>query len=276
MNAPTPDHHRDHMLSVAQRIMGPCDGAEDAVQEAAVKAWAYRGPVENEKAFLTKLTVRTCIDLLRRSKRRAELEEKAETAEAFLPEDPVELSESLSVAFSILLERLAPMERSALLLRVAFDLDYDEVASTIDRSVVATRQIVRRARSKLAEGRPRFESQPDRARELAESFCAACVSGEVGRVQALLAEDCRLQARGRTSYGRATAIRRPILGAASVAQFLVAVERQAPERGLTIRAEGDIASVTISISGQRMATMHLLLTGGPDGRVQEIAIEADP
>jgi RNA polymerase sigma-70 factor, ECF subfamily len=89
------------------------------------------------------------------------------------PDRPLEVSSELSMAFLVLLERLAPEERAAFLLHEVFDCDYVQISKTIGKSPAATRQTVHRARNRVSRGRPRFRVSEAARIRLRQKFTAA-------------------------------------------------------------------------------------------------------
>jgi RNA polymerase sigma-70 factor (ECF subfamily) len=87
------------------------------------------------------------------------------------------------------LERLAPEERAAFLLRQVFDHDYPEIAATLGKSEAACRQMVHRAAERVRQERPRFEVPRDTHRRMLEKFVAAARSGQRDAIKALLADN---------------------------------------------------------------------------------------
>jgi RNA polymerase sigma-70 factor (ECF subfamily) len=221
--------------AVAYRMLGSRTEAEDVAQEAILRVHAAGpGSIRSPEAFVTTVATRLAIDHLRSARVRRE-----RYVGPWLPEpvtsDPladgpaaVELAESLSVAFLTLLESLGPVERAAFLLREVFGYGYDEVATVVGRSEPACRQIVARARRRVAEGRPRHVVDPAEHRRVLERFLAAARRGEVDELVAVLAEDVVL-----VSDGGATvrAARHPIVGRRRVAHFLRTVGPHVLERG---------------------------------------------
>jgi RNA polymerase sigma-70 factor, ECF subfamily len=215
---------RPRMMSVAYRMLGSVADAEDAVQDAFLR-YQTAGGVSSPEGFLVRTTTRLCIDRLRERKRR-------EYVGPWVPE-PVEthgvnersaLAESLTQAFLLLLERLTPDERAAFLLRTVFDYEYAEIGEVLGKSEAAVRQLVSRGRGRLGlDGDRRFPAAPTRADGLAERFLAACRSGDVKAVEAMLTEDVEIHSDG---GGKATAARVVISGRDKVARFLVGVLRK--------------------------------------------------
>src|SRR3954447_1587726 len=215
---------RPRMMSVAYRMLGSVADAEDAVHDAFLR-YQTAGGVSSTEGFLIRTTTRICIDRLRERKRRGYVgpwvPEPVETPEIARGDA---LAESLTQAFLLLLERLTPDERAAFLLRTVFDYEYAEIGQAVGKSEAAAPQWVSRARGRLGlDGHRRFPAASARADGLAERFLAACRSGDVKAVEAMLAEDVELHSDG---GGKATAARVVISGRDRVARFLVGVLRK--------------------------------------------------
>jgi RNA polymerase sigma-70 factor, ECF subfamily len=159
--------HRPLAVSIAYRMLGSVADAEDVAQETLLRVHrTLRSGVELEspRAFVTTVATRLSIDRLRRERAHRE-----EYIGPWLPEPllvdrsadvavAVELADSLSTAFLVVLERLNPVERAVFLLREVFDLPFAQVAEVVDRSEANCRQILVRARRHVQEAQPRFES----------------------------------------------------------------------------------------------------------------------
>jgi RNA polymerase sigma-70 factor, ECF subfamily len=247
------DEHRGALFAVAYRMLGTVADAEDVVQDAYLR-WreAPRDQVESPRAYLTTIVTRLCIDHLRSARVRREeyvgpwLPEPILAADA--PEEPVEMAESLSMAFLVLLESLTPAERAALLLREVFDYEYAEVAAILGKTEANCRQLVRRARERIAEGRPRFDASREERERMTERFMAACATGDLEGLVGLLSADAALYSDG---GGKVRAARNPIFGADRVARFMVGITRKAPA-GLRVRpaiVNGEIGLVA-TIDGE--------------------------
>jgi RNA polymerase sigma-70 factor (ECF subfamily) len=175
-----------------------------------------------------KATTRLCIDRLRIARRRKEylgpwLPEPTDEGWEGTTRDRPELAESLSMAFLVLLETLTPAERAAYLLREVFDYEFEEIAALLDKTPVNVRQIAARARRRLGERERRFAPATGEADELASRFFAACRSGDIGAIEAILTPDVVYLSDG---GGKAHAAPRPITGLRRVAKLLAVVHRK--------------------------------------------------
>lgn len=222
---------RSRLTAIAYRMLGSSADAEDIVQEAYLR-WRDRADrdVDSAPSYLTTIVVRLCIDELRSARVRREsyvgpwLPEPLLVDEAE-PGAAAELADSLSLAFLVLLEELAPVERAAFLLHDVFDYGYGEIAGMLGREEPACRQLVSRARRRVGERRHRFDADQKAGRELAERFLTACAEGDLDGLMSLLSDDAVLWTDG---GGKVKAARRPIHGATKVARFLVAVAKGIP------------------------------------------------
>jgi RNA polymerase sigma-70 factor (TIGR02957 family) len=192
--------YRPLMFSIAYRMTGSVSDAEDIVQETFLRA-SKDADVTSPRAYLATITTRLAIDHLRSARVRRE-----SYVGTWLPEpligngfggfrdepDPAELAEtsdSLSMAFLVLLESLAPAERAVFLLREVFGYDYKEIADTTGKTEAACRQIFARARRHIDEGRPRFETSRTEGEELTSLFLAAAGGGDMTSLLERLAPD---------------------------------------------------------------------------------------
>ena len=187
---------RPRLFGIAYRMLGMRADAEDVLQDAWLR-WreADHAALQSAEAWLVTVVTRLAIDRLRaaRSERAAYagtwLPEPLVDVEERTPETAAELASDLSVALLHVLERLAPEERAAFLLRQVFDYDYGEIAETLGRREPAVRQMVHRASERVRQERPRFAVAPDAHRRLLERFAAAAASGQRAAIRALLADD---------------------------------------------------------------------------------------
>ena len=154
--------HRRRLLGLAYRMLGSMADAEDAVQETDVR-WhgTVRDKVSDPRAFLMTTMTRICLDMLTSARARHEeyvgpwLPEPVVDTEVLGPDSRTELAEDLSIALLLTLDRLSPLERAAFLLHDVFDFSFSEVATTLERSEAACRQLAARARAHVRAVRPR-------------------------------------------------------------------------------------------------------------------------
>ncbi|MFD8209740.1 RNA polymerase sigma-70 factor [Streptomyces sp. NPDC059695] len=222
--------HRPMLLGVAYRMLGRTADAEDVVQEAWLR-WtaADRAAVREPRAFLVRITTRLALDRLRQAQARREayvgpwLPEPLVTDFGPAAPDTAEralLADSVSLAVLVVLESLSPLERAVFVLREAFGFPFGEIATALDRSEAAVRQLAGRARRHVDEGRPRYDVDPAERRDLTERFLSAAAGGDLGELLALLAPDVRLVG---DSGGKSKAPLRIIESADKVGRFLAAV-----------------------------------------------------
>jgi RNA polymerase sigma-70 factor, ECF subfamily len=237
--AVTDEELRPLMFSIAYRMVGGIDDAEEIVQEAYLRLHAAREEgteLESTKAFLATITTRLAIDHLRSARARREqyvgpwMPEPIVSAEPG-PAEQAETADSLSLAFMVLLERLSPRERAVYLLREAFDFPYSEIARIVDVSEANARQIASRASRRVEEERPRFEPSLEVREELAGRFIKAFQHGDIEQVLELVAPDVVFVGDG---GGKATAIPAPVHGRDRVGTLLKAFANQARRWSLTI------------------------------------------
>ena len=224
---------RDLLFSIAYRMLGSVAEAEDVVQEAYLRRQSADA-VENERAWLTTVTTRLAIDVLRSARVRREAYEGSWLPEPLVEAEApgaVESEESVSLAMLVLLERLSPVERAVFVLRESFDLGFDEIAAIVDKSEANCRQILARARRRIDDERPRFDADPRERRALAARFLAAAREGDLEGLLAVLAPDVALIGDG---GGIARSIPRPMVGGAAVARAIVAFYGQIDEWGVTL------------------------------------------
>src|SRR4051812_46222393 len=222
---------RRHAFGVAYRMLGSVSEAEDVAQDALLRLTRQEDPIDEPAAWMTTVATRLSINVLRSARARRESYVGPWLPEP-LVEDPgpgpasrAELADSLSLALLVLLERLSPVERAAYLLREVFGYEYAEIARIIEQTEVNSRQLVTRARKHIEASRPRFDADEAARDALLERFLAAAEDGDLEALEALLAKDAVLYA---DSGGKAMAPREPVVGAAVIARFMVAVAQGRP------------------------------------------------
>src|SRR5690349_16092872 len=135
-DGPTFEPHRPLLFSIAYRMLGSAAEAEDVVQDTWIRARRdEHADIRSPRAYLTTIVTRLCIDHLR-SAERTRLRYPGPRLPEPLAEpiqEPAELASSLTTAFLVMLEHLAPIERAVFLLREVFERDFDEIARTVGK-----------------------------------------------------------------------------------------------------------------------------------------------
>ena len=194
MNDDTFDRQRARLFGIAYRMLGTRVDAEDALQDVYLR-WhdVDKARLQIPEAWLVTVTTRLCIDRLRAAKvERATytgpwLPEPLVELDAATPESSAELASDLSIALLNVLERLAPEERAAFLLREIFDVEYAEIARILEKNEPAVRQLVHRAKDRVRADRPRFEVTPQAHAQLVARFAEASRTNDQALLAALLA-----------------------------------------------------------------------------------------
>jgi RNA polymerase sigma-70 factor (TIGR02957 family) len=275
--------YRPLMFSIAYRMTGSVSDAEDIVQEAFLKATrAEVGSTDNPKAYLATITTRLAIDHLRSARVRREsyvgtwLPEPlvGEADHAPGPAELAETSDSLSMAFLVLLESLSPPERAVFLLREVFGYGYPEIADVTGKTEAACRQIFARARRHIDEGRPRFETSRAEGEELTSLFLAAARGGDISSLIQKLAPDVLFYGDNGGQGGITFAA--PVTGRDRVAEILRFVLGRTMELGASLEAawvNGQSGLVASDADGGLIAVIALEVL---DGQVQAIRAVANP
>jgi RNA polymerase sigma factor (sigma-70 family) len=192
--------HRAHLRAVAYRMLGSLDDAEDAVQQAWMRAErADLADVANLGGWLTTVTSRICLDALRSRRMRGErpLTQSADQAAAARPHAPsvdpsaeAELAESVGYALLVVLDRLSPAERVAFVLHDLFAVPFEEIAGVVGRTPVTTKKLASRARARVrGTTSDRSRADLEQHRTIVEAFRRASASGDLDQLLRLLAPD---------------------------------------------------------------------------------------
>jgi len=274
--------YRPLMFSIAYRMTGSVSDAEDIVQEAFLRATRNNDTADNQKAYLATITTRLAIDHLRSARVRREsyvgtwLPEPlvGDAGHAPGPAELAETSDSLSMAFLVLLESLSPPERAVFLLREVFGYEYPEIAEVTGKTEAACRQIFARARRRIEEGRPRFETSRAEGEELTSLFLAAARGGDMSSLFERLAPDVLFYGDS-GGLGEITFIE-PVAGRDRVAELVRVQMTRTIQLGADLRAawvNGQPGLVASDSDGGLIAVIALDVF---DGQVQAIRTVANP
>ncbi|WP_229670484.1 RNA polymerase sigma-70 factor [Microlunatus endophyticus] len=214
--------HRKLLFTIAYEMLGSAGDAEDVLQETWLR-WigVDHATVRDHRAYLVRIATRQTLTQLRRLGRR-----KESYVGSWLPEplltspdvaEDVELAESVSLAMLLVLETLSPIERAVFVLREVFDVGYDEIAATVDKSQDAVRQIAHRAREHVRSRRPRGTVSSAEADRALQAFRQAVETGRTDDLLQLIAPDVVMIGDG---GGVRQAILHPLRGARRVTRLL--------------------------------------------------------
>src|SRR3954451_18565822 len=266
------DELRRSAFAIAYRMLGSVTEAEDVVQKGFLRLHRAREGgerIESPRAYLSTVVSRLALDQLRSARVRREtyvgewLPEPLVAGGTEGPAYRAEVSDSLSLAFLVLLESLSPEQRAAFLLHDVFDYGYDEVASIVGKSEDNARQLAARARRHVEGRRPRFESSGEQREELARRFFAAARDGDLGALESMLAHDVVLRGDG---GGKVPALARSLHGRSRVARTLRNWGRQGARMpGIAMRqaeVNGRPGIVITDGEGRVVSVMGVEMGGG--------------
>lgn len=227
---------RGRLQGLAYRMLGSRADAEDILQEAYLRVKQVNpADIRNVEAYLFTTVTRFCLDQLKSARAKREiyvgpwLPEPIVDTETVSPETAAEIADDLSFALLLTLEKLSAPERAAFLLHDAFDTSYAQIAATLGKSEAACRQLVSRARKSVKSAKPPHPAPADVHRELLLNFAEATATGDLSRLEALLAADVVAYSDG---GGVKVAALNPIHGAHNVARFFVGISRKAKAYGM--------------------------------------------
>ncbi|OBC16315.1 RNA polymerase subunit sigma-24 [Mycobacterium sp. 852013-50091_SCH5140682] len=275
-----PTELRPLLFSIAYRMLGSVTEAEDTVQAAYLRYFDYldRGSeADSPRSLLTTITTRLAIDHLRSARVRRETYIGPWLPEPLLTSadpDVAELaatSDSLSMAFLVLLETLSPVERAVFLLREVFAYDYDDIARIVGKEPANCRQLLNRARRHIEAGRHRFDVDAAHRAELADRFFHAAEDGDLDDLVQLLAADVAFYGDG---GGTGRGLPRPVFGRDRVQRVLAGIVhayhgvgarlQRSPVNGqpglLAFDPDGALINVlTIDVEGDSICTVRSVI-----------------
>ena len=228
------EENRSQLRAIAYRMLGSMSEADDAVQETWLRlSRSDASAVENLTGWLTTVTSRICLDILRSRRARREEYLDEETPGKIQnyrfennPEQELLLADSVGLALLVILETLNPAERIAFVLHDLFAVSFDEIARITERSPVAARQLASRARRRVRGKTAIGNSDRNYQREIVEAFFAAARRGDFEQLLVLLDPDVVLKADREASPSGAAA---KISGASTVAGGALAAHTEFSE-----------------------------------------------
>ncbi|MGW1535642.1 RNA polymerase sigma factor SigJ [Streptomyces aureus] len=276
------EEHRGRLRAVAYRMLGSLSEAEDAVQETWLKLGRTDADeIKNLGGWLTTVTGRVCLDMLR--SRAARREDPLEPSGTFVPDpvvspldriDPeqeVLLADSVGLALLVVLETLEPAERLAFVLHDMFAVPFDDIAPVVGRNAAATRQLASRARRRVkGAAAPEPERDVVRQREVLGAFLAASRAGDFEALVAVLDPDVVLRADAGALVGGVT-VSKLVRGAEAVAGQALTFRRfEASSRLVQVNGEAGVVAI---VDGRPQSVMGVTVAGG---RIVAMYILADP
>lgn len=258
---------RDRLHAIAARMLGSSSDADDALQEAWLRATrAGIDGVDNIEAWLTTITSRVCLDLLR-SHTRAAVRAEATTATDVLlvpsHEEDAVLADAIGPALLVVLDALAPAERLAFVLHDLFAVPFEEVATILQRSPAAARQLASRARRRVQHAD--LEADPARERPVVDAFLAASRTGDFAALVDLLDPDVVFRSDPAAAALGGVPV---VLGASAVAEAFVGRAQSAESAMLD-----GVLGVLVAPRGKALLVLEVVVDGG---RLVEIDAIADP
>lgn len=257
---------RARLHAIATRMLGSSAEADDAVQEAWLRASrAGTDEVDNVEGWLTTITSRVCLDVLRSRTRAAARAEATDVVDLTVPshEDDAVLADAIGPALLVVLDALAPAERLAFVLHDLFAVPFEEVAAILQRSPAAARQLASRARRRVQSAD--VEADPERERPVVDAFLAASRTGDFAALVDLLDPDVVFRSDpAAVALGGAPAV----FGAGAVAEAFVGRAQSAQAAVLD-----GVLGVLVAPGGTALLVLELVVD---DGRIVEIDAVADP
>jgi RNA polymerase sigma-70 factor (ECF subfamily) len=281
------EEHRRHLFGVAYRMLGSRSEAEDAVQETWLRYAAARPEPADLRAWLTTVTGRICLDVLRSARVRREAYVGQWLPEPIVarlpgggpdPADEAARNEQVSLALLVVLERLTPEQRVAFVLHDVFAVPFESIAATLDTTPAAARQLATRARRTLAApDAPRHTADLAEQRRVLSAFVAAAGRGDLDGLARILAPNVVVAGDG---GGRAPANRNPVVGAVQASRFLLGLFRQI-DRFEVAHAElvlvnGDLGLLIDGVDPARGPGLVVMALSVADGKITGVYNQLNP
>jgi RNA polymerase sigma factor (sigma-70 family) len=272
------EDHRNHLRAVAYRMLGSRAEADDALQEAflkVVRSGDQPGDIINMGGWLTTVVSRVCLTMLdSRRRRREEALEDGRVADPVVialddegaagPEDQALMTDTIGVALFIVLEQLGPAERIAFVLHDLFGVPFDDVASILDKTPAAARQLASRARRRVRSVDAEAQAAADH--RIVSAFLAAARTGDFAGLLEVLDPDVMMRGDGGAGTLRTLHGAEAIAGQAKVGA-------QLGRNAVPALIDGHAGFVGYQ-DGRPVALLRF--TNNDAGRVQLIEAIADP
>ena len=265
---------RSYLHVIAFRMLGSHADADDAVQEAWLRLARTGGAdIEDLRGWLTTVTGRICLDMLRRRGVRAEqpleirvglLPSAAAGDSRIDPEEEALLADSVGLALYVVMDALTPAERVSFVLHDVFELPFDTIATILGRSTAATKMLASRARGRVRLGTPATPADAA-AREVVDAFVAAVGRGDLAGLLAVLAPEVELRA----GPDKAVVVR----GAGAVATRATSAARPRPDARAHPALIDGIPGILVTVAGRPVMVMAFTVA---DGAITEIRTRTDP
>jgi len=261
------EEQRGHLLAVAYRMLGSLAEADDAVQDAWLRASRADGEsIENVRGWLTTIVARVALNMLRSRRTHPEESMGAHLPDPVVtgvgsmqPEEEALLADSVGLALLVVLDTLGPAERLAFVLHDVFKLPFDEIAPMVDRSPAAARQLASRA---LRRVKGASSAAPDRVRQrqrqVVDAFFAAARAGDFDGLIALLDPNVVL----RSDFGRRRARAPTVTTGPSAVAALALTGARLPNAVLIPVFINGSAGVVITVGGRPFSMMGFIVAGG--------------
>ena len=266
---------RSYLHAIAFRMLGSHADADDAVQEAWLRLARTGGDsIDDLRGWLTTVTGRICLDVLRR--RGARREQPLEVSAGMLtreatgdsqidPEEEALLSDSVGLALYVVMDALTPAERVSFVLHDVFEIPFDAIASILGRSTAAAKMLASRARGRIRLGTPATAADAA-AREVVDAFVAAVGQGNLAGLLAVLAPEVELRASG----PEGTVV---VRGASEVAGRATRGARPRPDARAHPAVIDGVPGVLVMMGGRPVMLMAFTVA---DGAITVIRMMSDP
>jgi RNA polymerase sigma-70 factor (ECF subfamily) len=281
MDSKTADinQYRSMLFYIAYNMLGIIADAEDMVQETYI-SWldSDKSHVENARFYLIRTISNKCISHLKKLKQQREIYTGTWLPEPLASSAGVEsnfdINKNLSIGFLYLLEKLTPIERGVIILKEAFDIDYDEISKIFYITNDTCRQHLSRAKKKLALEKNRFEIDTNEHEKILRKFLDACLNQNFEGLVELLREDV-------TGYGdgggKPGAMRKPVAGRENVVRLLIAgMGKALSSARIEIMSINGFSGAAFYISSQKMPDVLLAIDIDDSKKIANLYFIANP